>query len=525
MSGASAAQRAIRAGRAGETGWSRCRSCTGGWLRGRARRSTRAGRSPGGGGRRLSEPRTLAPPERRIGDRVGRRAARRLRPDHGARLRRPARPAAGPVLHAGRRRAVGRRRRRAALPSTRVLIRARTRGGRRRGARLPARGGRPRHRSASPSCGAGDGLALVGPLGIGFRPPADGTRPLLVGGGIGAAPLLCWQDELGAERGRSLLGFRSRRATPQAAALFAGEPRGGHRRRLGRAAGARHGTAARASSTATRPRRSTRAGRRAMLEAVRALCAEREVPAQLAMESGMACGFGACFGCVVPTRDGYVRLCVDGPVLDAAGWTPRWSRGGALSAPRDRSSSAASACAGPVLNGSGTFDAIAARRAFGDALLERFPFDAFVSKTITLEPRQGNPPPRLWETPGGPDQLDRAPQQGPRGLPGARPASARRAAGAAGRLGDGLQPRRAGDARRARRGRATRWRMIELNVSCPNVETGLVMGADPAETAARRRAGPPADRQAADREAHARTPPIPPRWPRPPRRPAPTPSR
>ncbi len=55
-----------------------------------------------------------------------------------------------------------------------------------------------------------------------------------------------------------------------------------------------------------------------MLEAVRALCAERDVPAQLALESGMACGFGACYGCVIPTRNGYVRLCVDGPVLDAA---------------------------------------------------------------------------------------------------------------------------------------------------------------------------------------------------------------
>ena len=55
-----------------------------------------------------------------------------------------------------------------------------------------------------------------------------------------------------------------------------------------------------------------------MLEAVRALCAAEGVPAQLALESGMACGFGACFGCVVPTRGGYVRLCVDGPVLDAA---------------------------------------------------------------------------------------------------------------------------------------------------------------------------------------------------------------
>ena len=55
-----------------------------------------------------------------------------------------------------------------------------------------------------------------------------------------------------------------------------------------------------------------------MLEAVRAICAEHDIPAQLALESGMACGFGACFGCVVPTTGGYVRLCVDGPVLDAS---------------------------------------------------------------------------------------------------------------------------------------------------------------------------------------------------------------
>ena len=54
-----------------------------------------------------------------------------------------------------------------------------------------------------------------------------------------------------------------------------------------------------------------------MLEAVRELCSDHKVPVQLALESGMACGFGACFGCVVPTNDGYVRLCVDGPVLDA----------------------------------------------------------------------------------------------------------------------------------------------------------------------------------------------------------------
>ena len=55
-----------------------------------------------------------------------------------------------------------------------------------------------------------------------------------------------------------------------------------------------------------------------MLEAVRALCEERGVAAQLALEAGMACGYGACFGCVVPTREGYIRVCVDGPVVDAA---------------------------------------------------------------------------------------------------------------------------------------------------------------------------------------------------------------
>jgi hypothetical protein len=61
-----------------------------------------------------------------------------------------------------------------------------------------------------------------------------------------------------------------------------------------------------------------------MLEAVRALCAEREIAAQLALEAGMACGYGACFGCVVPTRSGYVRLCVDGPVVDAADLAEVW---------------------------------------------------------------------------------------------------------------------------------------------------------------------------------------------------------
>src|SRR3954447_20192528 len=55
----------------------------------------------------------------------------------------------------------------------------------------------------------------------------------------------------------------------------------------------------------------------------------------------------------------------------------------------------------PVINASGTYDAIAARAVFGDALLDDFPFAAFVSKTITPEPRAGNSPRRIWETPSG----------------------------------------------------------------------------------------------------------------------------
>jgi len=138
---------------------------------------------------------------------------------------------------------------------------------------------------------------------------------------------------------------------------------------------------------------------------------------------------------------------------------------------------------GPVLNGSGTFDAIAARRAFGDALLERFPFDAFVSKTITVEPREGNPPPRLWETPAGMINSIGLPNKGLEGfLASDLPELAE--------LPVPLVVSVMGFSREElatlvqRVGERPEVAMIELNVSCPNVETGLVMGADPAETAA-----------------------------------------
>jgi dihydroorotate dehydrogenase (NAD+) catalytic subunit len=134
----------------------------------------------------------------------------------------------------------------------------------------------------------------------------------------------------------------------------------------------------------------------------------------------------------------------------------------------------------PILNGSGTYDAIAARRAFGDAVLEQFPFSAFVSKTITLKPRDGNPPPRLFETPAGMINSIGLPNKGLEGyLAHDLPELARlpvplitnvmgSTAEEIAALVEAVDARSEIDA-------------IELNVSCPNVKTGLDIGADPRE--------------------------------------------
>jgi dihydroorotate dehydrogenase (NAD+) catalytic subunit len=134
----------------------------------------------------------------------------------------------------------------------------------------------------------------------------------------------------------------------------------------------------------------------------------------------------------------------------------------------------------PVINGSGTFDAIAARRAFGDELLREFPFSAFVSKTITPEPRAGNPPPRLWETPSGLINSIGLPNKGlagflERDLPELAELPVPLIVSVMGtshdefvRLIEGVGLREEVSA-------------LELNVSCPNVKSGLIVGESPEE--------------------------------------------
>jgi len=170
--------------------------------------------------------------------------------------------------------------------------------------------------------GEGDGLRLLGPLGRGFAID-PGRRAILAGGGVGIAPLAILADALtqspptgtGGPGAVILLGFRDG-AHAQGARWF------GHALRVATDDGSAGHQGSVLDLLRTELGRDPRAtvyacGPSGMLEALRALCAELGVPAQLALESGMACGYGACFGCVAPTRDGYVRLCVDGPVLDA----------------------------------------------------------------------------------------------------------------------------------------------------------------------------------------------------------------
>jgi NAD(P)H-flavin reductase len=161
----------------------------------------------------------------------------------------------------------------------------------------------------------GDGLLIVGPLGAGFASPRQERRPLLVGGGVGIAPLAIWQDRLGAEA-PALLGFRDA-ARAAGAGLLSGARVATDDGSVGHH-GLVTGLLALELERAADEVEVYACGPPPMLDAVRLMCAEHDVPAQLALESGMACGFGACFGCVVPTREGYVRLCVEGPVLDAA---------------------------------------------------------------------------------------------------------------------------------------------------------------------------------------------------------------
>jgi NAD(P)H-flavin reductase len=171
---------------------------------------------------------------------------------------------------------------------------------------------------------AGEGLWLHGPLGRPFSAPrdvsAEAAGAILVGGGIGVAPLAIWRRQLLAAGipARVLLGFRDRANSGGLDLFDCSEVRlaseDGHTGHRGFVtdllAVLLEGDDARSAAIYA-------CGPPAMLEAVRGMCAERGVTCELALEAPMACGFGACFGCAIPLSSGagYMRLCVDGPVV------------------------------------------------------------------------------------------------------------------------------------------------------------------------------------------------------------------
>ncbi|HWO15177.1 MAG TPA: dihydroorotate dehydrogenase [Solirubrobacterales bacterium] len=137
----------------------------------------------------------------------------------------------------------------------------------------------------------------------------------------------------------------------------------------------------------------------------------------------------------------------------------------------------------PVVNASGTFDAIAARRVYGDTLLRDFPFSAFVSKTITPEPRVGNAPQRVWETPAGMINSIGLPNKGLDGfladdLPQLAELPVPLIVSVMGTSREEFSRLVAGV------GERDEVAALELNVSCPNVHSGLIVGEQPAEVVA-----------------------------------------
>jgi NAD(P)H-flavin reductase len=170
----------------------------------------------------------------------------------------------------------------------------------------------------------GERLWLNGPLGRPFSRPRElnpgAAGAVLVGGGIGVAPLALLRRELASRAvpTRVLLGFRDRAHSGGVGDLFTCEEvrlasedgHAGHKGYVTDLLGVLLEGDDPASAAVYA------CGPPAMLEAVRVMCREREAPCELAMESPMACGFGACFGCAVPLAGGgFMRLCVDGPVV------------------------------------------------------------------------------------------------------------------------------------------------------------------------------------------------------------------
>jgi len=165
----------------------------------------------------------------------------------------------------------------------------------------------------------GEEVGIIGPLGNGFDLSGLGRRrPVLVAGGMGVAPLRFLAEKMVKLRPLVLIGGRSKEHA-RCAAEFG---RLGCAPRIATDDGSRgyHGFVTRLLEQLLDKEKDCiifACGPRPMLKEVCGISRARGVPAQVSLEEHMACGIGACLGCVVNTISGYKRVCHDGPVFSA----------------------------------------------------------------------------------------------------------------------------------------------------------------------------------------------------------------
>ena len=279
---------------------------------------------------------------------------------------------------------------------------------------------------------SGERLWITGPLGRPFSPPADLTPRRRRARSWSAAASASLRSRSGAgawQRAgiptRVLLGFRDRERLRRPRPVRLQRDAARQRGRPPRATAATSPTCSRCCSRATTRRAppSTPAARRRCSRRCARSAPSAASPASSRWRRRWPAASGPASAAPSHSRGGYMRLCVDGP-----GRPRRRDRDG----PRrqDREAIDRTFCgielAHPVINGSGTFDAIAARRAFGDELLRELPLLGL--RLQDDHPRAAGRQPAaaalgdaLWA-----DQLDRAAEQGPRRLPRLGPAASSR---------------------------------------------------------------------------------------------------
>jgi dihydroorotate dehydrogenase electron transfer subunit len=172
----------------------------------------------------------------------------------------------------------------------------------------------------------GEPYTLLGPLGKPWRAPTPGRRQILVAGGVGLAPLLFLARKLVESDGQkpiAIYGGRSARDLPlddELATLteLHVTTEDGSRGEKGRVTDVLDALLGPGKEVFTR-------GPDRMMAKVAELCAQRDVPCEASLETPMACGYGVCLGCPVPTTDGsYLYACLQGPCVDAR--RVDWSR-------------------------------------------------------------------------------------------------------------------------------------------------------------------------------------------------------